>query len=109
MAVVSDSGAALALFTILNPKLIILRSPYSFMASNLEEIVASVKDQAPKLQTRAEFDNFKASIMGPKGNFTEARKQIGQLPPEQRPQAGKAINTVKLELEALFEEILTRI
>ena len=79
------------------------------MASNLEEIVASVKDQAPKLQTRAEFDNFKASIMGPKGNFTEARKQIGQLPPEQRPQAGKAINTVKLELEALFEEILTRI
>lgn len=46
------------------------------------------------------LEQAKGAMLGPEGQFTRLMKQLGTLPREERPQAGKAINAAKAELEA---------
>ncbi len=46
------------------------------------------------------LDRAKGTFLGPEGRFTALMKQLGSLPREERPAAGKAINAAKSELEA---------
>src|ERR1700689_983623 len=48
----------------------------------------------------AALEQAKGSWLGPHGQFTALMKQLGALPKEDRPAAGKLINQTKLELEA---------
>jgi phenylalanyl-tRNA synthetase alpha chain len=48
----------------------------------------------------AALDQAKGAWIGPHGKFTALMKQLGSLPREEKPAAGKAINATKLELEA---------
>jgi phenylalanyl-tRNA synthetase alpha chain len=48
----------------------------------------------------AALDQAKGNWVGPHGKFTALLKQLGTLPKEQRPAAGKAINAAKAELDA---------
>ena len=48
----------------------------------------------------ASLDQIKGRFVGPQGQFTALMKQLGTLPKEERPVAGKLINAVKSELEA---------
>jgi len=48
----------------------------------------------------AALDQTKAAWLGSHGRLTALMKQLGSLPKEERPAAGKAINAVKAELEA---------
>jgi phenylalanyl-tRNA synthetase alpha chain len=48
----------------------------------------------------AGLEAAKGAWVGPHGKFTGLMKQLGALPKEDRPAAGKAINAVKAELEA---------
>lgn len=48
----------------------------------------------------ASLDQVKGRYVGPQGQFTALMKQLGSLPKEERPAAGKQINAVKAELEA---------
>ncbi|MGA4644865.1 phenylalanine--tRNA ligase subunit alpha [Limisphaera sp. 4302-co] len=48
----------------------------------------------------AALDQAKAAWLGSHGRLTALMKQLGGLPREERPTAGKAINAVKAELEA---------
>lgn len=52
----------------------------------------------------AALDQAKGKWIGAQGQFTALMKQMGTLPKEERPAAGKAINAVKLELEAALAE-----
>lgn len=47
----------------------------------------------------ASLDQVKGRFVGPQGQFTALTKQLGSLPKEERPAAGKQINAVKSELE----------
>jgi len=47
----------------------------------------------------AALEQVKGRWLGPQGQFTLLMKQMGGLPKEERPAAGKAINAVKGELE----------
>jgi phenylalanyl-tRNA synthetase alpha chain len=47
----------------------------------------------------AALDQAKGKWIGPHGEFTALMKQLGSLPKEDRPAAGKLINRAKLELE----------
>lgn len=51
----------------------------------------------------ATLDRVRTSLLGTQGRFTALLKQLGTLPKEARPEAGKAINTAKTELEAALE------
>ncbi len=46
------------------------------------------------------LEQAKGAFLGAEGRFTALMKQLGALPREARPEAGKAINAAKVELEA---------
>src|SRR5262245_58384741 len=48
----------------------------------------------------AALDHAKGTWIGPHGKFTALMKQLGTLPKEEKPAAGKLINAAKVELEA---------
>jgi phenylalanyl-tRNA synthetase alpha chain len=52
----------------------------------------------------AALDQAKGAWLGPHGKFTALMKQLGALPKEERPAAGKLINQAKTELEAAMSE-----
>ena len=79
------------------------------MQEQLQSILCQAQEEAVSLETRPAFDAFKARFVGPKGALTALMKQMGSLPKEEKPAAGKAINVTKQGLEALFNEVLTRI
>ncbi|MCS7091125.1 MAG: phenylalanine--tRNA ligase subunit alpha [Verrucomicrobiota bacterium] len=52
----------------------------------------------------AALDQAKAAWLGTHGRLTGLMKQLGSLPREERPAAGKAVNAVKAELERAWAE-----
>ena len=48
----------------------------------------------------AAMEQAKGAYLGPQGKFTALMKQLGTLPKEEKPAAGKLINQAKVELEA---------
>ena len=50
------------------------------------------------------LDSTRAEFLGGGGKFTALMKQLGALPKEEKPAAGKWINTAKAELEAVLAE-----
>ena len=52
----------------------------------------------------AALEQAKGNWLGAHGKFTGLMKQLGSLPKEEKPAAGKAINTAKSELEAALAE-----
>ncbi len=57
--------------------------------------------QAPDL---AALEQTKGTWTGPNGRFTALMKQLGTLSKEEKPAAGKLINSAKVELEAALAE-----
>lgn len=76
------------------------------MQEQLTAIVAGVRDNAPNIQTRAEFEAFKATISGPKGSLTEVMKSMGKVPKEDKPAMGKLINQAKNAVTAAFDQVI---
>jgi phenylalanyl-tRNA synthetase alpha chain len=79
------------------------------MQEQLNAIIASVRDQAPKINTRADFESFKATISGPKGSLTSVMKLMGQVPKDDKPAMGKCINEAKTVIVAELDALLERI
>jgi phenylalanyl-tRNA synthetase alpha chain len=52
----------------------------------------------------AALEQARVNYLGSHGKFTALMKQLGSLPKEEKPAAGKTINTVKVELEAALME-----
>ena len=52
----------------------------------------------------AGLEQAKGAWLGPHGKFTALMKQLGALPREERPAAGKRFNQAKVELEAIVAE-----
>jgi phenylalanyl-tRNA synthetase alpha chain len=52
----------------------------------------------------AALEQAKGTWLGPHGKFTAAAKQLGALPKEERPAAGKLINQAKIELETALAD-----
>jgi phenylalanyl-tRNA synthetase alpha chain len=50
----------------------------------------------------AALEQARINFLGSHGKFTGLMKQLGTLPKEEKPAAGKTINTAKVELEAAF-------
>ena len=73
------------------------------MQEELTAIVASVRENAPNIQTRAEFEAYKATISGPKGSLTDVMKSMGKVPKEDKPAMGKLINQAKTAVTAAFD------
>lgn len=79
------------------------------MQEELTAIVSGVREKAPLLATRAEFEAYKATISGPKGALTEIMKAMGQVPKEEKPAMGKLINEAKTAISAELDAVRERL
>ncbi len=79
------------------------------MEKDLQAIVAQAEACQASISSRSDWDQAKAAILGPKGSLTQASKLIGQLPREDKPAFGQALNKAKKEVEALFAASLSKI
>jgi phenylalanyl-tRNA synthetase alpha chain len=52
----------------------------------------------------AALEQARVNALGANGRFTALLKQLGALPKEEKPSAGKAVNAAKIELEAALAE-----
>jgi phenylalanyl-tRNA synthetase alpha chain len=71
----------------------------STIARLVEETLAAI-DAAADL---GELDSIRVRLLGKKGVLTQKLKELGTLPPEQRPVAGQEINTAKQRVTAAVE------
>lgn len=76
------------------------------MQQQLDEVIARARQDAAKVETRPEFEAFKASLVGPNGALTGVMKTIPQLPKEERPAAGRLINEAKKAVQEVLDATL---
>jgi phenylalanyl-tRNA synthetase alpha chain len=65
------------------------------MKDVLKEIISAVQKEAPGLESRAAFETYKATILGPNGSLTAVMKSMGKVAKEDKPAMGKLINEAK--------------
>lgn len=66
----------------------------------LEQQAREAVDKAADLKV---LDEIRVHYLGKKGVLTQQLKQLGKLPPEQRPEAGQAINVAKKQVQKSIE------
>ena len=74
-----------------------------FMAGFLDQIEPLKQAALAELDGAADLaalEQARVNYLGANGRFTALMKQLGTLPREEKPAAGKAINGAKVELEA---------
>jgi phenylalanyl-tRNA synthetase alpha chain len=70
----------------------------------MDDILQQSLQQLTEIQSLAELDLLRVHYLGKKGVFTERMKELGKLPPEQRREAGQAVNLVRDNFQAALEE-----
>ncbi|WP_417910481.1 phenylalanine--tRNA ligase subunit alpha [Candidatus Electronema sp. PJ] len=73
----------------------------------MEEVLRQLRAEAEaglaSVGSLADLEEFRVKYLGRKGLLANAMKQLGQAAPEERPRLGQLANTVKQELEGLFQ------
>lgn len=77
--------------------------------SRMENFLPEASEALKQVQTRSQLEALKSQFLGPNGSLTSTLKEMPKLQPAERPAFGKAINAVKVALEALFNEALEKI
>lgn len=81
---------------------------YCRQAINMKKETEEVRKQFiadfKAVQDSKELEDLRIKYVGRKGFITALFKQMGQLPPEERPEAGKAINQLRIEFDKRFQE-----
>jgi phenylalanyl-tRNA synthetase alpha chain len=75
------------------------------LQDRLPAILAAAQQELRAAPDLSALDRAKGRFLGAEGQFTALMKELGSLPKEERPLAGKAINAAKQELEALLNEV----
>ncbi len=73
------------------------------MSLDLDNLLEQASDSIGRSNDMAALDAVRVAYLGKKGEITAQLKNLGQLPAEERPAAGQAINQVKVKIQALFE------
>ena len=79
------------------------------MEQDLQAIVVETVRKLEAVTNRSDWDNLKATVLGPNGNLTQIAKGIGNLAKEDRPAFGQALNRAKKEIESGFKDSLSLI
>ena len=73
------------------------------MKEKIQEMRNSGLGKLEKLVTTDQLSDWHRDFLGRKGELTLLLKQLGELPAEERPAAGKEVNRLKLELQEAFD------
>lgn len=74
------------------------------MMDNLDSLLSAALKAIEQTQQSAELEQLRVQYLGKKGSLTEQLKSLGQLPAEDRPQAGAEINKLKVQLQDAINE-----
>ena len=74
------------------------------MQADLEEIVTQAREAIAAAEDLAGLEQVRVQYLGKKGSLTAQMKRLGELDPEERPQAGQAINQAKQRVEEALTE-----
>ncbi|MCP4433675.1 MAG: phenylalanine--tRNA ligase subunit alpha [Gammaproteobacteria bacterium] len=79
------------------------------MSQELENLLNQAAQSIAASSDLASLDAIRVSYLGKKGEITARLKSLGQLPAEQRPAAGQAINDIKVKIQTLIEDRKTNL
>ncbi|MDR1435553.1 MAG: phenylalanine--tRNA ligase subunit alpha [Puniceicoccales bacterium] len=71
-----------------------------------DDLIGEVDEKLESILSLAAFEELKASYLGSNGLLRNAMKQMGNLTAEERPEFGKKINHLKVNIENLFQKKL---
>ena len=71
--------------------------------SSLDELEKQALQEVAAADNAAALDDVRVRFLGKKGLLTQQLKQLGQLPAEERPAAGQAINRIKQQVQQVVE------
>src|SRR5512147_116521 len=70
------------------------------LLNDLEPLKQTALAELKSAADLAALEQTKGAWIGPHGKFTALMKQLGTLPKQEKPAAGKLVNAAKVELEA---------
>jgi len=70
---------------------------------NIQSVIETALLAITQSTDLASLDQVRIDYLGKKGKLTELLKSLGQLPAEERPAAGQAVNDAKAEITAAIE------
>lgn len=79
------------------------------MSQELDSLLENAVQAINQTNDLASLDSIRVAYLGKKGEITAKLKNLGQIPADQRPAAGQAINRIKLEIQNLLEQQKTAI
>jgi len=77
------------------------------MALDLDALLSEAQSLIAKADSLDSIEAARVELLGKKGRLTGALKAVGQLPKEEKPAAGQAVNKVKQTVQALLDDRLT--
>ena len=72
--------------------------------SELNNLLQTATDSIQSVKNLTDLENLRVGYLGKKGEITLQLKNLGQLPGDQRREAGQQINKVKQAIQQLLEE-----
>ncbi len=74
------------------------------LKTTLQDLKISTIGSIQTSGSLTDLDALKTQVLGKKGQLTHVLKEVGALPPEERPAIGVVVNQLKTELEAAFQD-----
>ncbi len=75
------------------------------MLEQFKKIGKNALEDLKKVTDLESLEQFRIKYLARKGQITQMLSQIGQVPPEQKPQAGKLANKIKKDVTEAFEQL----
>ncbi len=74
------------------------------LLDDLKSMLAQAQGEAAKLSGPDQVEQFRIRYLGAKGAVKAAMMRLKEVPPAEKPAAGKLANDVKVAIESLHEE-----
>ncbi len=77
------------------------------MSLDLDSLLTDAQAMIANADSLDQLEAARVELLGKKGRLTNTLKSIGQLPKEEKPAAGQAVNKTKQAVQSLFDERLS--
>ena len=74
------------------------------MSLDLDSLISEASNLVNEASGLDALESVRVELLGKKGRLTGVLKSIGQLPPEEKPAAGQAVNQAKQAVQAMIDE-----
>ncbi len=74
------------------------------MEQELQSLVREAKTRLEQVSEATQLEEFRVCYLGRKGRFSTIMRRLGTVPAEERPRVGQLANSLKSEVEELFNQ-----